>query len=465
MKCYKCGFDLSEKSFCTACGADVYLYKKIMQISNLYYNDGLDKANVRDLSGAIASLRQSIKFNKNNVEARNLLGLVYFEMGETVAALSEWVISNNLRPKKNIADDYIAIVQSTPSRLDMMNQTIKKFNQALAYCMADSNDLAVIQLKKVLSMNPNMIKAHQLLALLYIHNEEWEKARRELTRSNRIDSNNTMTLRYLKEVNSILELQDVPGTNKKKKNLANDVVVYQSGNETIIQPVEVREPIIRSAIINILIGLAFGIAVTSFLILPGVVQNTKTKYVNEIKSVSEKSDEKTATITDLEQKLEALMSENEDLKSKVGDFSKEGGILQSYDSLIQATTLYMKDSSDLSAIQAPMLAIDPNYIQTQASSAFNDLYQHMMESVGPQIADNLYETGYTAEKQNDYTTAIEFLEKAWFFDDSDPEILYQLAQSYRLNENIEKAKETYQKLISLFPESQQAQKAQEYLQE
>lgn len=113
MKCFNCGCELSEKDFCTGCGADVGLYKKIMHISNRYYNDGLEKANVRDLSGAIVSLRQSLKFNKNHIEARNLLGLVYFEMGEVVAALSEWVISKNLRAKKNLADDYIVRSRAT----------------------------------------------------------------------------------------------------------------------------------------------------------------------------------------------------------------------------------------------------------------------------------------------------------------------------------------------------------------
>ena len=126
MKCYNCGCQLSEQDFCTGCGADVSLYKKILRISNMYYNEGLEKAGVRDLSGAVTSLRQSLKFNKENVEARNLLGLVYFEMGEVVAALSEWVISKNLRPQKNVADDYIDMIQNNAARLDTINQTIKK---------------------------------------------------------------------------------------------------------------------------------------------------------------------------------------------------------------------------------------------------------------------------------------------------------------------------------------------------
>ena len=165
MICYNCGCTLSEHNFCTSCGADVFIYKKVLKISNNFYNEGLEKAGVRDLTGAIQSLRQCLKFDKNNVEARNLLGLVYFETGEVVAALSEWVISKNLRPKKNIADDYINMVQSNPTRLDTINKTIKKYNQALLYCHQESKDLAIIQLKKVLSLNPKYIRAHQLLAL------------------------------------------------------------------------------------------------------------------------------------------------------------------------------------------------------------------------------------------------------------------------------------------------------------
>ena len=64
MLCYNCGCQLSEQDFCTSCGADVALYKKIIYASNRFYNDGLEKAKVRDLSGAINSLRQSLKLNK-----------------------------------------------------------------------------------------------------------------------------------------------------------------------------------------------------------------------------------------------------------------------------------------------------------------------------------------------------------------------------------------------------------------
>lgn len=133
-------------------------YTKIIRVSNALYNDGLEKAKIRDLSGAIQSLQKSLRYYKGNTQARNLLGLIYYEMGEVADALSEWVLSRSLKPENNPADQYLEEIQSNRSQLGSVNQTIKKYNQALLYCQQDSKDLAIIQLKKVLSMNPGLVK-------------------------------------------------------------------------------------------------------------------------------------------------------------------------------------------------------------------------------------------------------------------------------------------------------------------
>ena len=123
---------------------------------------------MRNLSGAIISLRLSLKYYKYTIQARHLLGLIYYEMGEMVDALSEWVISANYQPDDNLAKKYIDQIHNNRNQLETINQTIKKYNQALTYCKQDSKDLAVIQLRKVLSLNPKLVKGHQLLALLYL---------------------------------------------------------------------------------------------------------------------------------------------------------------------------------------------------------------------------------------------------------------------------------------------------------
>ena len=107
MNCIVCHAQLTASDYCPKCGCNVKALKKVNALSNLYYNQGLEKAQIRDLSGAITCLKRSLKMNKLNIQARNLLGLVYFETGEVVAALSQWVISKNMMPQGNPAEGYI----------------------------------------------------------------------------------------------------------------------------------------------------------------------------------------------------------------------------------------------------------------------------------------------------------------------------------------------------------------------
>ena len=67
MRCYNCGAELGKGDNCQNCGTNVKVYKKILMASNAYYNDALEKAGVRDLSGAIESLKISLRFNKLNI--------------------------------------------------------------------------------------------------------------------------------------------------------------------------------------------------------------------------------------------------------------------------------------------------------------------------------------------------------------------------------------------------------------
>ena len=111
MRCYKCGSFLTDGDTCPQCGENVRIYKKTARVSDAYYNAGLYKARVRDLTGAVESLKISLMINKYNTNARNLLGLVYFEMGETVQAFSEWVMSTNIQPDNNPAEKYLVAIQ------------------------------------------------------------------------------------------------------------------------------------------------------------------------------------------------------------------------------------------------------------------------------------------------------------------------------------------------------------------
>ena len=460
MFCYNCGCHLSEHDFCTSCGADVYLYKKIIHVSNMYYNEGLEKAGVRDLSGAVISLRQSLKFNKNNIKARNLLGLVYFEMGEVVTALSEWVLSKNMQPEKNVADEYIEKLQANSSRLDSVSQTIRKYNRALSLCNMDSKDLAVIQLKKVLSLNPRFIRAHQLLALLYMDRGDWERAERELRKCMDIDRNNLQTLRYLKEVEQALmpdETEKQPGKRKKE-----EAVRYQSENELIIQPLNVKEPK-RSGLptlLNMGIGLVIGLSVMYFLVMPAAQTRARNETQETITKISNESDARAARIQELENKVTGLNENIAELEQQIEGYAGEDGTLQTVDGLLHAAASYTQ-TGDVHAAAADLDVISQNVDLDGMTSGFQELYWAIFTAIGPELASEYYDAGNTSYRTNDYAAAIEALEKAVAYDETHMEALYLLGQSYRMNGDNEKAIATYDKVIELFPNTQRARNAEQ----
>lgn len=455
MKCLKCGCSLSEKDFCTNCGADVRIYKKIIRFSNTLYNDGLAKANVRDLSGAVVSLRQSLRFHKNNIQARNLLGLVYYEMGETVSALGEWVISKNLCSDKNIANDYIKAIQLNPNRLETINQTIKKYNQALLYCKQGSEDLAIIQLKKVLSLNPNLIQGHQLIALLYMRAGELEKASKALKKAAKIDTTNTTTMRYLMELDKLgAGRAEEESKDKNKLKSRDERKVYKSGNDLIIQPPAFKENSGLWTVINILVGVVIGAAALGFLFMPASLKGKNAEKQELITEYTSQLSTKEATISDLESQLETANQELETTKADLEQYEGDSGLISGYENLISAMEAY--NENDVVTAAEKLAAINVDSLSEEGKV----LYQNLQPTVIAAAADSLYTTGYASYNQGDYDTAINDLAKVIQYDETNVRAYYYLAKSYKLNGNIEKANEYYQMVIDKFPDTQFANYAQ-----
>lgn len=464
MKCYNCGCALSEKDFCTGCGADVVQYKKVMYLSNQYYNEGLEKAQVRDLSGAVTSLKQSLKLNKNHTNARNLLGLVYFEMGEPVAALTEWIISKSYQNDKNIAEDYIAKVQSNPSGLEDMNTSVKKYNQALAYCQQDSLDMATIQLRKVVLTNPKLIPARQLLALLYIRSEEWAKAKKELDACKRIDNGNVLTNRYLKEVDSMLGFEESKNAGKRK---SQDAAIWsKSGNDIVIQPNNPRDLGTWNVFLNILIGLVIGLAIGWFLLAPIRVNSERAGMDDELTSLREQLNVKTTAVDELTQQISLLTTDKEVLENKLEDYESSTGLLAAHTSLMQAQIEYNKGAAaDKMLIAEYLDQVDLDFLENVASEEYLTLYENLKLAVGSSVATNFYDSGYEAYRNKDYETAIERLSKAVDYDPNNAEALYALANAYRENKDYVQARKIYVQVIELFPDTEKAIKAQGYIAE
>ena len=67
--------------------------------------------------------------------------------------------------------------------------------------------------------------------------------------------------------------------------------------------------------------------------------------------------------------------------------------------------------------------------------------------------------------QEDYDTAIVELTKAFRFDPTNGEALYNLGNAYKKKGEIDQATEVYTKVIELFPNTERARRAEENIQE
>lgn len=456
MKCIYCGTPLSAIDYCTGCGADVTLQKRIVRISNLLYNEGLEKASVRDLSGAISCLKRSLKFNKENIDARNLLGLVYYETGEVVSALSEWVISKNIAEDHNAADFYIAKLQSNKNKLEMINQTIKKYNQALLYCKQDDEDMAVIQLKKVLSQNPNLIKAYHLLALIYMKQQEYEKARKLLKKAAKIDTTNTTTLRYLHEVEEATGVgTNLNKGNKRFRKTADGEekepgilgpVTYKNGNDIIIQPTTFRDSSTMATFLNIFMGFVLGAALIWFLGIPANTRKINQEASRSVTDANTKLASETAKVASLEEEIEEYQAKVDEANNTMQAAKDKA---DGYDTLLKAANEFLAGNQNeagntLGEINAETLEGEGKL-----------LYETMLGSVKGAMYTSLYSQGATAYASGDYKTAAEALTKATEADETQYDAWYYLAFSYYNLNDTENADKTFAQIIVRFPQYEQ----------
>ena len=460
MICPNCQGNISDKRIrCDRCGQDLTIYKKVLRSSNLYYNNGLSRAKVRDLSGAITALKYSLELNKANTSARNLLGLIYFEMGETVAALSEWVISRHFQPEDNDAEKYINAVQENPTKLEALNQAIKRYNNALTFARQDSDDLAIIQLKRVISLNPNFIRAYHLISLLYMKNGEKEKAKRYLTRVARIDVSNTTTLKYLKELDPQQISTRVDGSYKEQDNPNASIVPITSYRED-------KPNII--AYVNLIIGVLIGLALGAFLLFPSFqkkdIADSNKDYVDYSAGLVA-LEEKEAIIASLHDDKLALEQKVSQLQAELDSIEIPETNPNVYDSLFEAISMYVnelvKKENDRNLLQVAELirTIDTSGYESERSIRLLD---SLKEKVYPIASDEYYDRGHDLYSDYKYEEALEELHLAYEYDKNNVNAIYFIARSYHRLEDFESAALYYEIVINDFPDSKRYQNAKNY---
>lgn len=431
---------------------------KLSYQSMYWYNDGLKKAKIRDLSGAITSLKKSLQYNRANIASRNLLGLVYYGRGDVVEALVEWVLSKNFQSHENIANYYIQKVRETPGELETINQAIKRYNQALGYCYQNGEDLAIIQLKKAVAAHPDYVKAHQLLALLYMQTEQYGNARQSIRTAHKLDTTDDITLRYMHELNQIRKARTVKIKENEKKE--KHTVTYNIGNETIIQPVSssYKDNAGLHTVVNIALGVVVGVAVMWFLIMPAMNSSRQEKVNKQTVAFSDQIATQEAQISALKKELEEYRSTSEATQNAQATAESTQN---SYEIVLSISAHYRANDMSDSAMLEQLLQVNADSLGTVGRETFDEITSELY----PRMCEDLYSTSQKNYEVANYETAISNLEQVMKMDAgySDGQAMLLLAQSYEKMGEQDQANLKYQKILEDYAGTDAAQTAQEAL--
>lgn len=454
MQCPYCKAKLTAADTCEKCGSDVRQFKKLYRLSNRCYNEGLQKAKGRDLSGAVVELQNSLKINKKNIDARNLLGLIYSEMGEIVDALREWIISGHFQPENNIATEYLSYFQNNPTRLDTASQVVKKYNASLKLVKAANYDLAIIQLKKLISLNSKHIKGLQLLGLLNIKTGNLSQAKKYLKMALKVDMMNPLALLYMKEIQGKNAGED------KTEDVDADRLVLNA-RESFAPTSAYREN--KHGIlpwVNLLIGILIGMGFFMIAIVPGIRAKSLESKNAEIVALNEtmaktnaEYDSMNSENAELKKQVETLTAKNKELSEKSKNTESKGT-----NSLVSAAAYFVMENQAKAA--EALLKVD--------KSALNDktllnLYNQLSAKVFAEQSDKLFQQGYNTYNNGKYEDALKTFETSLKMNPANVDSIYFTGRSYDRLGDKTKAAEWYNKVINEYGDTQRAVEARRRL--
>ena len=449
MDCFRCKTHISGSlNECPNCGQDLSAYKKAVWASNVYYNTGLERAKANDLSGAIMVLKQSLSLNKMNIDARNLLGLVYFQMGEVAEAAAQWAASRSLRLKDNRASDYMTKIRIHRGKFDYYGRAISKLNQAVGFAKAGNKDVALLQAKKVINMNPNYVKAYLLLGLLYMDKGEYTKAEKTLKRALKIDCLNPTALRYLREMKDITRKRNLlEAVRFKKKDRPQDDPFDDShvSDEPIV-PTYTEISDNWHAVALLLFGLIAGALFFTYLILPSVKARMNDDFNDTVVAYNESLAAKDGEITGLDNKIKNLESDINSLKEELDSYSEDSGILASYNRLLDVLMAFSRGD-----YLGAMNSIDSVDASIVTNEKFTQVYNSLKNEFTVNGVTATFTRGVSYYDAHDFENARRYFEKCVSLQPDYPEALLRLGYTYTNLGNAEKANAYYTQVIEKYP--------------
>jgi len=451
MQCPNCQKEYNEGNVCPSCNVDAVLFAGTVRLSDKLYNKGLVKLNNGDLSQGIELLTRSVSVNKNNVPARNLLGLALFEIGYVGDALKHWVVSQSLLKENNPATQYVEEARKNSRALEELNDAAIKYNQALTYLRQKSDDLAIIQLKRAVELNPRFVDALNLLTLCHLIQNDREKAAAAAERVLAIDIQNTIALNYLSIINPN---RIKPETRKPQGRIASRRESASKGSASFSRPTSVQEKKPRAfrfdIILALVLGAALSFAVVYVLLFPALHRQNEAQIADHrarlTAALDARDEDARSHAAEIEEMEQRLIEINADL-----DIWEYNDYLQDRIIRFHQADFRFRDGHLLDAVNMieniDMTGLPPDLIERREA---------IEASAFPTLSAQFVSEGISAFNANDFYKALVDIETALrFMTPESPRtaaFLWALGSLYAQDEDRhEEAREILYELRDSFP--------------
>lgn len=216
-----------------------------------------------------------------------------------------------LNIKQEIKDyqqiDFNDIIKKEPEISDDMKSSIKLYNKAVLNLGQNSEDIAVIELKKAISLNHQFIDAINLLGICYLNLNDYEKAKTMFEKVLLIDSENDNALKYMNSIPAIIlrsNKKEMPDKNINKE-IGEEKIEKRNKRISVEKPKMNWKSKRTQIIARLLIALAVLVVIIYIAgIIIGALNNNKggnsaeTKTVQEYKTENDKLKSKIESLED-----------------------------------------------------------------------------------------------------------------------------------------------------------------------
>lgn len=342
-------------------------------------------------------------------------------------------------------------------------ESLKSYNKAIEYLKTGSEDIAMIELKKVVSTNPDFYEAINLLGLCYAYTNQMDKAEALFGKVVQDENNVIKAADYL----NFISMGD---SNSPKKNTKIKKTTSTSKTtKAVKQPVKKgdfseenvkTEYLLFKKIGTLLNKKAVAGIISIFgiicLIAAVVLFFSSPKTIKEDDKISEP-----IVNTEQTKAYDSVVTENKSLKKQLESANIKLKQIQLSQDLSKVSSLYSQKKYVEAADKLMALPV------AELNADSKTKYDAIKGNVLLKAANKLTIDGNALYGSKKYNEAIKKLEKVftlgdkWAFGDK---ALYILGKSYVEVKEIQKGATTYQKLIDEYPKSSYLKYAKSRLQ-